>query len=62
MNKLEKYGWTAGGRDCSTILPLDEWEPDDREALIDLYQRVNPECSAMNPHGRKSKQRPGRRF
>lgn len=59
---FERYGWVVGERDCSTILPLDQWEADDREALIDLYQRANPECSAMNPPGWKSKCRPGRRY
>ena len=24
---FEKYSWTAGERDCSGILPLDEWAP-----------------------------------
>jgi hypothetical protein len=52
---FEKYGWIVGERDCSTILPVDQWDADDREALIDLYQRANPECSAMNPPGWKSK-------
>ena len=42
---FEKHGWTASGRDCSGIRPLDEWAPEDREALIDLYRRANPECS-----------------
>ena len=55
---FEKYGWIVGGRDCSTILPLDQWETDDREALIDLYQRANPECAAMNPPGWQPKRRP----
>jgi hypothetical protein len=59
---FEKYGWIVAEHNCSTILPLDEWEPDDREALIDLYQRANPECSAMNPPGWKSKRRSGWRF
>ncbi|HWW51401.1 MAG TPA: hypothetical protein VN044_06665 [Verrucomicrobiae bacterium] len=58
---FEKYGWIVGERDCSTILPLDQWEPDDCEALIDLYQRASPECSGMNPPGWKSKYRPGQR-
>ena len=49
---FEKYGWTVGGRDCSGILPLDEWAPEDREALIDLYRRANLECNA--PPGWKS--------
>ena len=40
---FEKYGWIAGERYCSTILPLDQWAPEDREALIDLYQSANPE-------------------
>jgi hypothetical protein len=51
---FEKYGWIAGRRDCSTILPLDQWEPDDREALIDLYQRANPECSSTRLPGWRS--------
>jgi hypothetical protein len=46
---FEKYGWIAGGRDCSGILPLDDWAPEDQEALIDLYQRANPECSGNTP-------------
>lgn len=54
---FEKYGWTAGERDCSGILPLDEWAPKDREALIDLYRRANPECSGNAPPGWKSKYR-----
>jgi hypothetical protein len=49
-----KYGWTPGERDCSEILPLDQWEPDDRDALIDLYQRANPECPSNAPPGWKS--------
>ena len=53
---FEKYGWTAGGRDCSGILPLDEWAPEDRETLIDLYRRANPESSKAPP-GWKSKYR-----
>jgi len=52
---FEKYGWAVGERDCSGILPLDQWEPEDREALIDLYQRANPECSSNAPPGWKSK-------
>jgi hypothetical protein len=52
---FEKYGWIAGERDCSTILPLDQWAPEDREALIDLYQRANPEYSGGAPAGWKSK-------
>jgi hypothetical protein len=52
---FEKYGWTVGERDCSGVLPLDRWEPEDREALIDLYQRANPECSSNAPPGWKSK-------
>jgi hypothetical protein len=55
-----KYGWIARERDCAAIAALDQWEPDDREALIDLYQRANPECSSMNLPGWKSKHRPGR--
>jgi len=62
-NRLfEKYGWIVGKRDCSTILPLDQWEPEDREALIDLYQRANPECSRMDSPGWKSKHRPNGRY
>jgi hypothetical protein len=57
---FEKYGWTAGGRDCFGILPLDEWAPEDREALIDLYRRANLECNA--PPGWKSKYRARGRF
>jgi hypothetical protein len=59
---FEKHGWTEGGRDCSGILPLDEWTPEDREALIDLYQRANPECSGNGPPGWKSKYRAGGRL
>ena len=58
---FEKYGWTAGGRDCSRIPPLDEWAPEDREALIDLYRRANPESSNA-PSGWTSKYRAGARF
>ena len=65
-NMLNEYrleiGWTVGGRDCSGILPLDEWAPEDRNALIDLYQRANPECSSDTPPGWKSKYRAGARF
>ena len=46
---FEKYGWTAGERDCAVILPLDEWAPEDHKALIDLYRRANPECSRQRP-------------
>ena len=35
---FEKYGWVAGEPDCSTILPLDEWAPGDRQTLIELYK------------------------
>jgi hypothetical protein len=59
---FERYGWSPGERDCSGILPLDEWAPDDCEALIDLYQRANPECSGNTPPGWKSKYRAGGRF
>jgi hypothetical protein len=59
---FEKYGWTASGRDCAGILPLDEWAPEDREALIDLYRRANPECSGNAPPGWKSKYPAGGRF
>jgi hypothetical protein len=59
---FEKYGWIASGRDCSGILPLDEWAPEDREALIDLYRRANPECSGNAPPGWKSKYRARHRF
>jgi hypothetical protein len=60
---FEKYGWIPGERDCSTILPLHRWAPEDRVALIDLYQRANPECSGDAPAGWKSKYRPpGRRY
>jgi hypothetical protein len=52
---FEKYGWVAGERDCSGILPLDQWAPEDREALIDLYQRANPEYSGGAPPGWKPK-------
>jgi hypothetical protein len=52
---FEKYGWVAGERNCSGILPLDQWAPEDREALIDLYQRANPECSSNAPPGWKCK-------
>ena len=57
---FEKYGWIASERDCSGIRPLDEWAPEDREALIDLYRRANLECNA--PPGWKSKYRAGARF
>jgi hypothetical protein len=57
---FEKYGWIASERDCSGILPLDEWAPEDREALIDLYRRANLECNALP--GWKSKYRAGARF
>jgi hypothetical protein len=56
---FEKYGWIAGERDCSGILPLHRWNPEDRNALIDLYQRANPECSRDTPSGWKSKYRCG---
>ncbi len=59
---FEKYGWTAGGRDYSGILPLDEWAPEDREALIDLYRRANLECSGNLPLDWKSRYRAGGRF
>jgi hypothetical protein len=59
---FEKYGRIVGERDCSTIAPLDEREADDREALIDLYQRADPEPSAMNPPGWKLKRRGRARF
>jgi hypothetical protein len=59
---FEKYGWIAGGRDCSGILPLDEWAPEDRVALIELYRRANPECSGNAPPGWKSKFRARHRF
>jgi hypothetical protein len=58
---FEKYGWVPGERDCATILPLDQWEPEDRAVLIDLYRRANPECAAPDPPGWTSKYRPGRR-
>ena len=59
---FEKYGWVVGKRDCSGILPLDQWAPEDRDRLIDLYQRSNPECSAAFPPGWKSKYKVGRVF
>ena len=59
---FEKYGWAVGERDCSGIQPLDQWTPEDREALIDLYQRANPECSSNSPPGWKSKFDRGARF
>jgi hypothetical protein len=59
---FERYGWTASGRDRSGILPLDDWAPEDREALIDLYRRANPECSGNAPPGWKSKYRARGRF
>jgi hypothetical protein len=40
---------------CCGILPLDQWAPEDRETLIDLYQRANPECSSNAPSGWTSK-------
>ena len=57
---FEKYGWVPDKRDCSVILPLERWDPEDRNALIELYQRANPECSS--PPGWKSKYRAGGRF
>jgi hypothetical protein len=50
---FEKYGWSAGERDCSGILSLDEWAPEDREALIDLYQRAKTSRFGRFPCGRK---------
>jgi hypothetical protein len=44
-----------GERNCSGILPLDQWAPEDRVALIDLYQRSNTEGAAEFPPGWKSK-------
>ena len=29
---FEKYGWVVGERDCSGILPLDQWAPEDRDS------------------------------
>jgi hypothetical protein len=58
---FEKYGWIAGERDCSGILPLDRWNLEDHEALIDLYQRANRESSNAPP-GWKSKYRTGSRY
>ena len=52
---FEKYGWVVGERDFSTILPFNQWTPKDRVALIDLYQRANPECSDNAPPGWKHK-------
>ena len=57
-----KYGWVVGERNCSGILPLDQWVPEDRDRLIDLYQRSNPECTAAFPPGWKSKYNVGRVF
>ena len=34
---FEKYGWTPGQAECSTIRPLDEWEPADQWRLKTLY-------------------------
>jgi hypothetical protein len=59
---FEKYGWVVGERDCSGILPLDQWAPEDRDRLIDLYQRANPACSAAFPPGWKPKYKVGRVF
>ena len=59
---FERYGWSPGERDCSSILPLDDWAAEDREALIELYRRANPECSGNTPPGWKSKYRAGARF
>jgi hypothetical protein len=59
---FEKYGWIVGERDCSGILPLDQWAPEDRDRLIDLYQRSNPESTAAFPPGWKSKYKSGRVF
>jgi hypothetical protein len=57
---FEKYGWVVGERDCSGILPLDQWALEDRDALIDLYQRSEPECTAALPPGWNSKYKSGR--
>ena len=38
---FEKYGWTPGQPECSTIRPLGEWEPADRWRLKTLYNN-NP--------------------
>ena len=57
---FERYGWSPGERDCSGILPLDQWAPEDREALIDLYQRANPECSGSQLSPISSPKRPSR--
>jgi hypothetical protein len=59
---FEKYGWVPDKRDCSGVLPLDQWVPEDREALIDLYRRANPECSGNALPGWKSKYRRWHRF
>jgi hypothetical protein len=59
---FEKYGWVVGERDCSGILPLDQWAPEDRDQLIDLYQRSNPESTAAFPPGWESKYKSGRVF
>jgi hypothetical protein len=59
---FEKYGWLVGERNCSGILPLDQWAPEDRGRLIDLYQRSNPECTAEFPPGWKSQHKVGRVF
>ena len=56
---FEKHGWVVGERDCSGILPLDQWAPEDRDRLIDLYQRSNPESTAAFPPGWKSKYKVG---
>src|SRR4029077_11293663 len=57
---FEKYGWVVGERNCSGILPLDQWAPEDRVALIDLYQRSNPECAAEFPPGWNARYNSGR--
>jgi hypothetical protein len=35
---FEKYGWKVGQPDCSSILPLEEWAPEDHRTIIGLYQ------------------------
>jgi hypothetical protein len=50
---FKKYGWVVGKRDCSGILPLDQWAPEDRDRLIDRYQRSNPESTVAFPPGWK---------
>jgi hypothetical protein len=52
------YGWIVGERDCSTVLPPDQWEADDRDALIDLLSMpsgLQREIPRIIPDGRPSR-------